>query len=135
MSNENYKVEIEKAVGSCDSNIFKKMASKGDVNAISITGLVGEVVQVSGYAKVHITTKDKDFETYYIATYDGRVFSTGSEYFIESLADYLDDVTTFRIVEVKTKKGKTYKASPVLQAAGGKFVPADAPASNDDLPF
>lgn len=134
--NENfYKVEIEKAVGSCDSNLFKKMASKGDVNAVSITTLVDKVVTVSGYAKVHVQTKDKDFETYYIATIDGRYFSTGSEYFIESLADYLDDISTFRIVEVKTKKGKTYKASPVLQVSGGNFAPADEPAASDDLPF
>ena len=136
MEKENfYKVEIEKAVGSCDSNIFKKMASKGAVNAKSITTLIDKVVTVSGYAKVHITTKDKDFKTYYIATYDGLYFSTGSEYFIESLADYLDDITTFRIVEVKTKKGKTYKASPVLQQAGGNFAPADEPVKSEDLPF
>ena len=75
MSNENYKVEIEKAVGSCDSNLFKKMASNGDVNAVSITTLIDKVVTVSGYAKIHVQTKDKDFETYYIATYDGLYFS------------------------------------------------------------
>ena len=134
--NENfYKVEIEKAAGSCDSSLFKKMATKGDVTSISITKLIGKVVTVTGYAKVHIQTKDKDFETYYIATDDGQYFSTGSEYFIESLADYLDDISTFRIVEVKTKKGKTYKASPVLQVAGGNFAPADEPADPDALPF
>ena len=129
-----YEVEIQKAVGSCDSNLFKKMASKGDVNAVSITTLIGKVVTVTGYAKVHIKTKDKDFETYYIATDDGQYFSTGSEYFIQSIEDYIDDISTFRLVEVKTKKGKTYKASPVLQVAGHNFEPADD-ASNDDLPF
>ena len=134
--NENfYKVEIEKAFGTCDSNLFKKMATKGDVNTVSITKLIGNVVTVTGYAKVHVQTKDKDFETYYIATNDGQYFSTGSEYFIESIEDYIDDISTFRIVEVKTKKGKTYKASPVLQVAGGNFTPADEPAASDDLPF
>ncbi len=129
-----YKVEIEKAVGSCDSGLFRKMAERGDVNAESITKLIDKVLTISGYAKVHVTTKDKDFETYYIATVDGRYFSTGSEYFIESLAEYLEFITTFRIIEVKTKKGKTYKASPVLKQ-GNEYVAADESVKSDELPF
>lgn len=137
MENEErkYNVEIEKAVGVCNSELFKKMAARGDVNAVSITTLVGKVLTITGYAKVHVITKDKDFETYYIATHDGIYFSTGSEYFIESLADYLEFITTFRITEVKTKKGKTYKAAPVLPQGNGEYKPADEVVESDDLPF
>lgn len=49
----------------------------------------------------------------YYATTKG-IISTGSEVFKKSVEDYFGEVDNFVITEVKTKKGKTYKVSPLL---------------------
>lgn len=109
-----YEVKILNAVGSCDSNIFRKMASKGDINAIKISELLNAEVSITGYAKCQITTDEKDFCINYFATEEYGIISSGSEIFYESVVDYFDDVETVVISEIKTKKGKTYKAIPVF---------------------
>lgn len=110
-----YVVEIETAVGSCNTNLFKKMASKGDITAEKIENVIGQVVEITGYAMCKITTDDKEFQIGYYAT-DQGIISTGSQVFLESVEDYFgdDDVTLFKIVKIKTKKGSTYKVSPIL---------------------
>ena len=109
-----YELTIEKATGSCDTELFKKMAKKGDISASKIESFVDKVVRITGYAEAHIETDDKEFNITYYATDDGY-FSTGSKYFNESLNDYLEDTDTFKILKIKTKKGHTYKASPIFK--------------------
>lgn len=109
-----YELTIEKATGSCNTELFKKMAKKGDITASKIEEFVNKVVRITGYADAHIETEDKEFNITYYATDDGY-FSTGSKYFNESLADYMDDTDTFKILKIKTKKGHTYKASPIFK--------------------
>ena len=108
-----YELTIEKATGSCDTDLFKKMAKKGDITASKIEDFVGKVVRITGTADATIKTDDKEFVITYYATDDGY-FSTGSEWFKESLNDYMADTDTFKILKVKTKKGHTYKASPIF---------------------
>lgn len=110
-----YEVTIKNAVGSCNTNLFKKMASKGDITAEKIEDVIGKVVEITGYAICNIKTDDKEFELGYFAT-DQGIISTGSQVFLESVEDYFgdEDVSLFKIVKIKTKKGSTYKVSPVL---------------------
>lgn len=108
-----YERTIKSAIGSCDTELFKKMVQKGDVVASKIDDYINQVVKITGYADVHIATDDKEFDVTYYATDEGY-FSTGSVYFNESLTDYLGDTNTFKILKVKTKKGFTYKASPIF---------------------
>ena len=108
-----YEVKVLEKEGSCDSALFDKMAKNGDITSEKITEWIGKVVTITGYALCHITTEEKEFDMGYYATKDGMI-STGSYIFMDSVKDYIDEVKTFRIVKVKTKKGTTYKVSPIL---------------------
>ena len=108
-----YELTINETWGSCNTELFKKMAKKGDISSSKIDAFLDKVVKITGYANAHIETDDKEFDLTYYATDDGY-FSTGSKYFNESLNDYLEDTDTFKILKVKTKKGHTYKASPIF---------------------
>ena len=55
----------------------------------------------------------EEFDMGYYATNEG-IISTGSEVFRDSVEDYMGDVDLFKIVSLKTKKGTTYKVSPIL---------------------
>ena len=113
MEKKKYEVTIKEAYGSCDSNLFKKMAQKGDITSVKVQEMLGKVVNITGYAICHITTEDKEFDMGYFATNDG-IISTGSEVFADSVSDYIGEVELFKIVSLKTKKGTTYKVSPIL---------------------
>lgn len=110
-----YEVTINTAVGSCNTNLFKKMASKGDITAEKIENVIGKVIEITGYAMCKVKTDEKEFEIGYYAT-DQGIISTGSQVFFESVDTYFgdEDVTLFKIVKIKTKKGSTYKVSPIL---------------------
>lgn len=108
-----YELTINEATGSCETELFKKMVKKGDITASKISEFVNKVVKITGWAEAHIETDDKEFDITYYATDDGY-FSTGSKYFRDSLNDYLENTHTFKILKVKTKKGFTYKASPIV---------------------
>lgn len=110
--NENYSVELLSAWGTCEKPMFQKQAKRGDITSQKIEEFVNEVVIVKGYASAKITTKDKEFNLNYYAT-DKGIISTGSEVFMESIEDYIEDTKMFKILKVKTKKGFTYKASPI----------------------
>ena len=118
-----YEVEIKKAEGSCDTELFKKMAKKGDIQATKVVDMIGKVVKITGYAICKIVTEDKEFEMSYYATTEG-IISSGSEFFRESVEDYFGECELMKINEIKTKKGKTYKVSPILTQG-----------TDDDLPF
>ena len=121
-----YEVELKKAVGSCDSELFKKMAKRGDLQATKVASLVDSEITVKGYAGANVKTDDKEFVLFYFDTVEYGLISTGSEIFAESLIEYFEDTKKFRIAEIKTKKGKTYKANPQL---------TNGETTNDDLPF
>lgn len=112
--NKKYEVEVLEKAGTCDSNLFEKMAKKGDITATSIKEFVGKVVTVLGYSKCKIAIDEKEFEINYYDTDEYGFISTGSGIFHESIVDYFGEVEQVRIVEVKTKKGKTYKAQPII---------------------
>ncbi len=124
-----YEVEIKNANGIFEKEVMQKLIKKGDMVAEKITSLVGKVVNIRGYAECHIKTDEKEFDINYFAS-DNGYFSSGSEYFLESVKDYIEDATTFKISEIKTKKGKTYKALPVLSENNPKEL-----EGTDDLPF
>ena len=113
MERKNYKVEIRKAEGTCDSELFRLKASKGDITASRLSEMVGKVVDITGYAECHITTDEKEFDMKYYNTNSGTV-SSGSAIFLESVQDYMKYTTRFAIKEVKTKRGKTYKGDPII---------------------
>lgn len=108
-----YELTINETWGSCNTELFKKMAKKGDITASKVEDMVGKVIKITGWADAHISTDSKEFDLTYYATDDGY-FSTGSKYFKESLDDYLGDTDTFKILKVKTSKGHTYKVSPII---------------------
>lgn len=109
-----YQVEVKECQGSCNSRLFEKMAKRGDITAVKVEDIVGNVVKITGFAVCRIITDEKDFHLGYYATPFGFI-STGSQIFFESVKNYLEDVDTFSIVKVKTKKGITYKAVPILE--------------------
>ncbi len=125
-----YSVTINNAEGTCNSNIFKKMAERGDITSESVKEHVGDTVKVDGYANCHIETTEKEFDVLYMSTNIGFIH-TGSVVFIESFTDYYGDVDTFRIASIKTKNGTAYKAVPML----GGVMPVEDDDNTDELPF
>ena len=110
---KNYKVEVKEAVGSCNSELFKKMAQNGDLSATQVKNAIGKVVTITGYATCTITTDDKNFDMTYYATDEGML-SSGSSIFKSSVETYIDSAKKFLIKEVKTGKGTTFKVTPIL---------------------
>ena len=124
-----YEVEILESKGACDKDIFKKMVKRGDIVAEKLANIIGKVVTITGYAVCKVKTDEKEFTMCYYAVGDG-FFSSGSEYFLDSVKEYFSDCDSFKLAEIKTKKGKTYKAVPVLAENNPKEL-----ESEDDLPF
>ena len=111
-----YEVTVKEKKGTCDNTLFEKMAKKGDITATKILNLLGAEVKITGYALCTIKTIDKEFDMNYFDTEEYGLVSSGSKIFTESVKDYFGEVENIRITEVKTKKGKTYKAVPVLNS-------------------
>lgn len=114
MANSKYEVKVLEAYGTCDSDLFKKMATKGDITSDRVKNVVDKVFQITGYAKCNIITEDKNFDVVYYATNTGFI-SSGSEVLFDSIIDYIGDTDTFRIKEIKTKKGTTFKGVPIFK--------------------
>ena len=123
METRKYEVTIIEKKGSCDNSLFEKMSKKGDLTSTKITEVLGQEVSILGYAECNIVTESTDFNIIYFDTAEYGLLSSGSQIFFDSVKTYFGEVEKVRITEVKTKKGKTYKAVPVL----GK--------KDDDLPF
>lgn len=113
MANSKYEVNVKEVHGTCDSELFKKMAKKGDITSDRVKNVVDKVFKITGYAICNIITDDKNFDVIYYATDTGFI-SSGSEILFNSVKDYIEDTDTFRIKEVKTRKGTTYKAVPIF---------------------
>lgn len=136
MERKKYEVTVNEKKGTCDNELFEKMAKKGDLTAIKLSELVGVEVKITGYAKCHIVTDEKEFDINYFDTEEYGLVSSGSEIFTESVVDYFGEVESVRLTEVKTKKGKTYKAVPVLgNNKKEEKTEQKEETTNDDLPF
>ena len=136
METKKYEVTVLEKKGTCDNALFEKMAKKGDLTAIKLSEIVGVEVKITGYAKCHIVTDEKEFDINYFDTEEYGLVSSGSEIFTESVVDYFGEVESVRLVEVKTKKGKTYKAVPVLgNSKKEEKTEEKEEATNKDLPF
>lgn len=136
METKKYEVTVNEKKGTCDNALFEKMAKKGDLTAIKLPELVGVEVKIKGYAKCHIVTDEKEFDINYFDTEEYGLVSSGSEIFTESVVDYFGEVESVRLTEVKTKKGKTYKAVPVLgNNKKEEKTEQKEEATNNDLPF
>lgn len=136
MESKKYEVTVLEKKGTCDNALFEKMAKKGDLTAIKLLELVGVEVKIKGYAKCHIVTEEKEFDINYFDTEEYGLVSSGSEIFTESVVDYFGEVESVRLTEVKTKKGKTYKAVPVLgNNKKEEKIEEKEEATNNDLPF
>lgn len=129
-----YEVTVNEKKGTCDNELFEKMAKKGDLTAIKLSELIGVEVKITGYAKCHIVTDEKEFDINYFDTEEYGLVSSGSEIFTESVVDYFGEVESVRLTEVKTKKGKTYKAVPVLGNKKEEKTEQEE-TINEDLPF
>lgn len=130
-----YEVTVIEKKGTCDNTLFEKMAKKGDLTAIKLSEILNVEVKITGYAKCHIVTDVKEFNMNYFDTEEYGLISSGSEIFTESVTDYYGEVESVRLVEVKTKKGKTYKAVPVLNTNKKEQATKTNEETTDDLPF
>lgn len=112
-----YVVTLNEVSGTLDNDLFKKMASKGDITSVSVTEVVGQKITVTGIASATIETDEKTFNMSYFNTEEyGIVHCGGGTLFDESLSDYMaDGVSKFRVNSVKCKMGTGYKAVPVLE--------------------
>lgn len=139
MGEKKYIVTVENKIGTCNNDLFEKMAKKGDITAIKLNEIIGKVVHITGYASCKIETDDKTFNITYYDTEEYGLFSSGSEIFEESVKDYFGEVDMVRLTEVKTKKGKTYKAVPILDKKTENNEETtkkeEQTTENDELPF
>ena len=129
-----FDVTIKEKQGSMDSDLFDVMAESGDLNPTKVAEVIGEVVTLKGYAVCDIKTDDKEFNVIYIDTDELGIVSSGSDIFKESVTKYYGKVKQVRISEVKTKKGKTYKVTPILGNTQ-KQEETNQEHTNDELPF
>lgn len=130
-----YKVEILEKKGTCESEIFELMAKNGDLTSQKLADMIGAQVKITGYAVCHITTDDKDFSVTYFDTEEYGLISSGSEVFLESVITYFGKVDKVILTQIKTKKGKTYKAVPVLKTNKKEETKNEKEESDNDLPF
>ena len=130
----NYNVTIKEKVGTCNTTLFEKMAKKGDLTSTKISEILNTNVTIIGYALCEIETEDKQFSMNYFDTKEYGLISSGSDIFTESVIDYYGEVEKVRLVEVKTKKGKTYKAVPILNS-NEQETNTNEETTSDDLPF
>lgn len=131
-----YKVEIIDKKGTCESEIFELMAKNGDLTSQKLSDMIGAQVKITGYAVCHIITDDKDFNITYFDTEEYGLISSGSEVFLESVITYFGKVDKVILTQIKTKKGKTYKAVPVLKMNKKEEQAKNNEEKNDnDLPF
>lgn len=131
-----YEVNVKERKGSCETDLFEKMAKNGDLTSIKITDILGEEVRIIGYAVCNIKTNEKEFEICYYDTKEYGLISSGSSFFKDSVINYYGECEYIRVVEIKTKKGKTYKAVPVLlEEKKQKVEEQNQNEENQELPF
>lgn len=109
-----FNVEVKKVNGTCDSELFKLMASKGDITSLSVSELVNNEFTVKGYAEASVTTDERTVERLYIDTEEFGLIHTSSDTFKKGFKDYVVYTSIMRIVGVNAKLGICYKCVPVL---------------------
>lgn len=130
-----YEVTVKEKKGSCDNDLFDLMVKNGDITSTKVSQLIGAILKIEGYSKCHIETDKKSFDINYIDTEEYGLISSGSEIFMKSVETYFGKVEYFRLAEVKTSKGTTYKAVPMLNTTKKEEPKQKEEATNDDLPF
>lgn len=131
-----YEVTILKKEGTCKNELFEEMAKNGDLTSTKLSELIGVDVTITGYAVCNIVTADKNFNVTYFDTEEYGLISSGSDVFLESVTRYYGRVKQVRLTEIKTKKGKTYKAQPVLKTSKKEETKNDNEETVlDELPF
>lgn len=112
-----YVVTLNEVSGTLDNEIFKKMASKGDITSVSVSELINMTITVTGTAEATIETDKSNFKMSYFNTEEyGIIHCGGKTLFDESLSDYMaDGISKFRVISVKCKNGTGFKAVPVLE--------------------
>lgn len=118
-----FEVTLNNATGTLNTELFKKMCSKGDVTSRCITELVGCTFTPQGDADCHIKTAEREFDRTYIDTDEFGIIHTASPTFLDGYADYSGECDTMRIVAVEAKLGKCYKCVPVFSKTQDETVP------------
>lgn len=125
-----FNVTINEVSGTLDNEIFKKMATKGDITSISVFKCAGKKVTITGKASVTIETSEKTFnQTYFNTDEYGIIHCGAGTMFDNSYCDYADLTNTFIVSEVKCKLGKGYKAVPKMADS------TDNNTEDEELPF
>lgn len=114
MGKRKFDVEIKSKQGSCETPLFEKMVKNGDLDAIKVDEIVGNTITITGIAETTITTDDNEFDLNYYATEEYGLISSGSQFLLDSVKRYIEDTNKLIINKIKTKKGSTYKAKPIL---------------------
>lgn len=109
-----FNVEVKNVSGTCDSELFKLMASEGDITSISVSELVNNEFTVNGYAEAVVTTDERTVKRLYIDTKEFGLIHTSSDTFKKGFKTYVVYGSKMRIVGVKAKLGTCYKCVPVL---------------------
>lgn len=111
--NNTYVVTVKQTRGSLETDLFKKMAEKGDITATTAQEMENAKITIKGMADVDVHTDERDFSLTYVDTEEYGLLqaSTGSM-FINSINDYIEDTGSFIIKAVKCKLGKGVKAVP-----------------------
>jgi hypothetical protein len=120
MTTSNFKVNIKATTGICDTELFRKVCEHGDLNALRVKEHIGDIIHINGTCDVTIQNNDEVFDITYYACDEG-VYSTGSKIFKDSVTDYLGDINVFRITSIYTRKGTSFKASPVFYGSLESF--------------
>lgn len=117
METKKYVVTVDTVSGTLDKDLFKKMASKGDITSVPVTEIVGQEITVTGTARATIETDKKSFKMSYFNTEEYGIVHCGcGTLFDATLSNYMDDgVSKFRVNSVECKMGTGYKAVPVLE--------------------
>lgn len=111
--NKTYVVTVKQTQGSLDTDLFKKMAEKGDITATSAQEMINAKITIKGMADVDVHTDERDYSLTYVDTEEyGLLQSSTGSMFINSIHDYKEDTDSFIIKEVKCKLGKGVKAVP-----------------------
>lgn len=110
-----YEVTVKTMDGTLNSEIFQKMAKRGDITSTSVSELVDAKVTITGRATTHIKTSEKEFDMSYFNTEEYGIINCGEKtLFDESYLGYKDDTNYFIINKVKCKLGTAFKAVPVM---------------------
>jgi len=116
MAGKKFNVTINSVTGTLDNEIFKKMASKGDITSVCVSNCAWKKVTITGRAEVTIETDEKTFNCVYFNTDEYGIIHCGAgTMFDKSYNEYSVLTNSFIVSCVKCKMGKGYKAVPKME--------------------